>query len=129
MRTKTRGALHSSQWLKAMYASYELLRSLLAPTKVDDKTFEELSVILANHYSSPPSEEVQRYQFNLRMRAPGKSVETNVAELHRLAWFCNYGDSLKKMLRDCWVVGVYHERIQERLLTTYCTLEPMTHSA
>ena len=50
------------------------------------------------------------------MRAPGESVATYVAELRRLAEFCNYGDSLKKMLRDRLVVGVNHERIQERLL-------------
>ena len=97
-------------------APYKLLQSLLAPKKVDDKTFEQLTEILANHYSPPPSEVVQRYRFNLRMRAPGESVATYVAELRRLAEFCNYGDSLKKMLRDRLVVGVNHERIQERLL-------------
>ena len=97
-------------------APYKLLRSLLAPKKVDDKTFEQLTEILANHYSPPPSEVVQRYRFNLRMRAPGESVATYVAELRRLAEFCNYGDSLKKMLRDRLVVGMNHERIQERLL-------------
>ena len=95
-------------------APYKLLRSLLAP-KVDDKTFEQLTEILANHYSLPPSEVVQRYRFNSRMRAPGESVATYVAKLRRLAEFCNYGDSLK-MLRDRLVVGVNHERIQERLL-------------
>ena len=39
-----------------------------------------------------------------------------MAELCQLAEYCNYGDSLNKMLRDRLVVGVNRERIQEKLL-------------
>ena len=96
--------------------AYQQLTDLVAPAKPDEKTFAQLTEILANHYSPLPSEVVQRYRFNSRMRAPGESVATYVAELRRLAEFCNYGDSLKKKLRDRLVVGVNHEHIQERLL-------------
>ena len=34
---------------------YKLLRSLLTPDKPSDKTFEELTALLAKHYSPPPS--------------------------------------------------------------------------
>ena len=37
-------------------APYQLLRSLLSPTKPTEKTFEELVAVLSGHYSPPPSE-------------------------------------------------------------------------
>ena len=36
-------------------AAYKLLRSLLTPTTPDEKTFEQLTAILTNHCSPPPS--------------------------------------------------------------------------
>ena len=38
-----------------------------------------------------------------------------VAELRALAEFCNYGETLNDMLRDCIVCGVRDERIQRCL--------------
>ena len=70
---------------------YKLLRSILAPVKPSEKTFEELADVLKNHYNPPPSKVMQRFQFNTRSRKPGESVATYVAELRRLAEFCNYG--------------------------------------
>ncbi len=98
-------------------AAYKLLRSLLAPIKPDERTFEQLTEILANHYSPPPSEVIQRYRFNSRTRAVGESVAAYVVELRRLAEFCNYGGSLNKMLRDRLVSGVNNEAIQKKLLS------------
>ena len=43
-------------------APYKLLRSLLSPERPNEKTFEELTAVLANHYSPPPSEVMQRYR-------------------------------------------------------------------
>ena len=97
-------------------APYKLLRSLLAPTSPDEKTFEQLAEILAKHYSPPPSEVIQRFRFNTRIRSSGETVAAYVAELRRLAEFCNYGDKLNEMLRDRIVCGVNHEAIQKKLL-------------
>lgn len=97
-------------------APYKLLRSLLAPTRPDEKTFEQLAETLANHYSPPPSEVIQRFRFNTRTRLAGESVATYVAELRRLAEFCNYGSKLNEMLRDRLVCGINHEAIQKKLL-------------
>ena len=72
-------------------ALYKLLRSLLSPAKPADKTLEELTELLANHYSPPPSEVMQRFRFNLRTRNACESVVAYVADLHRLAEFCNFG--------------------------------------
>ena len=95
---------------------YKLLRSLIAPAKTTEKTFEELVAVLTSHYSPPPSEIMQRFRFNSRVRKPGESVATYVAELRQLAEFCNFGDSLNKMIRDRLVCGINDESIQKRLL-------------
>ena len=63
------------------------LRSLIAPTKPTDKTFEELVAVLTEHYSPQPSEVMQRFRFNSRSRKEGESVAAYVAELRRLAEF------------------------------------------
>ena len=55
---------------------YKLLRSILAPVKPSKKTFEELAEALKNHYNPPPSEVMQRFQFNTRSCKPGESVAT-----------------------------------------------------
>ena len=87
-------------------APYKLLRSLIAPTKPTDKTFEELVAVLTKHYSPQPSEVMQRFRFNSRSRKEGESVAAYVAELCRLAEFCNFGTTLDKMLRDQLVWGI-----------------------
>lgn len=97
-------------------ASFKLLRSLLHPTKLEDKSFKELSDALAAHYKPTPSETVQRFKFHTRCRKQGESVATYVSELRALAEYCNFGN-LEEMLRDRLVCGINHERTQNRLLS------------
>ena len=59
---------------------------------------------------------MQCYRFNSRSREPGESVATYVAELRRLAEFCNFGMTLNKVIRDRLVCGVNNESIQKKLL-------------
>ena len=97
-------------------SAYNLLRSLLAPTKPTDKIYEQLVEILTKHYSPAPTEVMQSFRFNSRARKDGESIANYVAELRRLAEGCNYGDSLKKMLHDRLVWGVKDTTIQKKLL-------------
>ena len=60
-------------------APYQLLRSLLAPVKSTDKTFDKLAAVL--NYNPRPSEVMQRFCFNSRSRKPGESVASFVADL------------------------------------------------
>ena len=53
-------------------ATYKLLRSLVAPAKPGDKTYEELVKLLSAHFNPPPSEIVQRFKFHSRVREPGE---------------------------------------------------------
>ena len=97
--------------------TYKLLSSLVAPSKLGEKTYDELVVALTEHHSPAPSEIVQRFKFNSRFRHAGESVATNVAELRSIAQTCNYGTSLDEMLRDRIVCGINDDRIQQRLLS------------
>ena len=97
-------------------APYKLLRSLLTPAKPKEKEYDELVVTLTEHYSPTPSEVMQRFRFNSRSRKAGESVSAYVAELRRLAQYCNYGDTLDKMLRDRIVWGINDEATQKKLL-------------
>ena len=65
--------------------TYKLLSSLLAPAPPGEKDFGELVKVLKEHYSPLPSEIVQRYRFNSRVRQPGESVAAYVAELRAIA--------------------------------------------
>ena len=76
----------------------------------------ELVSTLTKHYSPTPSETVQRFKFNTRVRKPGESVSTYLAELRSIAEYCNYGPSLEALLRDRLVCGINNEKIQQRLL-------------
>ena len=97
-------------------APYKLLRSLLAPAKPKEKTYDELVAKLTEHYSPTPSEVMQRFRFNSRVRKTGESVSAYVADLRRLTEGCNYGDTLEKMIRDRIVWGINDKNIQNKLL-------------
>ena len=95
----------------------QLLRSLLSPMKLTNKSFEELVAILTGqHYNPLPSEVMQRFCFDSRLRKTGEFVAAYIAKLHCLVEFCNYGAILDKMLRDWLIWGVNDESIQKKLL-------------
>lgn len=97
--------------------TYSLMRNLLSPEKPGDKTFAQLVTLLKNHFNPKPSEIVQRFKFDSRMRRPTESVAEYVAELRKLAQDCNYGETLPQMLRDRLGCGINDDRIQRRLLS------------
>ena len=74
--------------------TYRTLKSLLAPVKPASKSFSECVEVLTKHYSPPPSEVVQSYRFFTRVRQPGETVSSFVAELRRIAENCNFGEAL-----------------------------------
>ena len=100
---------------------YKLLRSLVDGGKVDEKSYDELVKILKSHYNPKPSTIVQRFHFNSRVRASGKSIASYVAALRELALHCEYGDKLTEMLRDRLVCDVNHKGIKRLLRRTLLT--------
>ena len=50
------------------------------------------------------------------MRKPGELVANYIAELQALSQYFNFGDTLKPMLRDRIVYGIYQVQTQKGLL-------------
>ena len=110
--SKQRSILISSMGQKAC----KILRNIVAPEKPTDVSFTNLVSAMTSHFSPPPSEIVQRFRFNSRVRKPGETVAAYIAELRALSEHCNYGNTLESMLRDRLVCGVNDPQIQKRLL-------------
>ena len=71
---------------------------------------------IKDHYTSAPSEIVQRFKFNSRSCRPGESVLTYISELRSLAEYCNFGATLELMLRDRLLCGINNKTTQCLLL-------------
>ena len=97
-------------------ATYQLIRSLVAPKMPTDSSFAELVKLVADHNTPLPSEIVQRFNFNTRSQKDGEKVAAFVANLRQLSEHCAYGDTLEDMLRDRIVCGIRDTRLQRRLL-------------
>ena len=96
--------------------AYKILRNIVTPNKPTDVSFKNLVSVMTSHFSPPPSEIVQRFRFNSRVRKQGETVAAYIAELRALSEYCNYGDTLESMLRDRLVCGINDVQIQKRLL-------------
>ena len=97
-------------------ATYNLLKNLLQPTSLNDKSYDELVKVLSDYFNPKPSTIVQCFRFNTRVRESRESVGSYVAALKSLAEFGDYGAMLDEMVRDRIVCGINNARIQSRLL-------------
>ena len=109
-------------------STYQLIRSLVAPAKPPEKTFAELVKVVQDHHQLRPSIIVQRFHFHNCTRQPGISVGEFVAQLRKLSEFCDSGETLNDMLRDCLVCGCNDDRPQCKFLveTTLSIDEALT---
>ena len=98
-------------------ATYRQIKDVLSPTAPAEVAFDALVTALTTHFQPPPSEIMQRYRFNTRVRRPHESVSAYLAQLKQLAEHCKYGDTLHQMLRDRLVCGIAEQRWQKRLLS------------
>ena len=96
--------------------AYKILQNLITSATPSDKSFNELVDVMKKHFCPPPSEIVQRFKFNTRIRQSGESVANYIAELRALSQYCNFGDTLELMLRDRIVCGINDMQTQKRLL-------------
>ena len=78
-------------WQRAIFltvvgpTTYALLRNLLSPALPISKTLQEVIEVLNSHFDPAPSEIIERFKFNSRVRRPGESVANFIAELRSLA--------------------------------------------
>lgn len=96
---------------------YATLRNLAAPSKPAELTYNQLTLLLTNHYSLVVSEIYERFIFNKCNQKPEQSIAEYIVELRKLASTCNFVQFLEEALRDRFVCGILSENIQKRLLS------------
>ncbi|XP_072398134.1 uncharacterized protein [Diabrotica undecimpunctata] len=98
--------------------TYKIIRSLVGPCKVSDKTYDQIIVDFKKLFSPKPSEIVCRYKIYRRYQQTGETLSVYLKELRKLAEPCSFGASPDIMLRDRLVCGITDESLQQKLLVT-----------
>jgi len=88
----------------------------VALDKPNEVSYDNLVKKVREHLMPKPSVIVKRFKFNTRVRQPGESVATFVAQFRQLTEYCEFGDSLEERLRDRLVCGIADIRMQCALL-------------
>ena len=97
--------------------TFGLLRALVVPAKLSDKTYDELVAALTAHFEPRPLIIAERFRFHKRDQKEGEKIRDYAASLQKLAEHCSFGDTLLETLRDRLVCGMRNENVQKRLLT------------
>ena len=93
-----------------------MLRDLLSPATLTEKTFAELCATLKAHFQPKPVVIAERFQFHQWSQGLNESVAEYIAELRKLALHCEFGEFLKDALRDRLVCGLRNAGVQKQLL-------------
>ena len=96
--------------------TYKLMKTLVAPAELTAKSFAELVQLAKEHYTPKPSVIMFRFRFNTSVRQDGESITRFVTRLRDLASLCEYGDSVKELIRDRLVCGVRDDALERTLL-------------
>ena len=70
--------------------TYQVIRSLTAPEKPEDKTFDESVELVTRHYSQKPSSFVQRYHLSKTGRWINFGLRGSTQEIIRVLWIRCY---------------------------------------
>ena len=97
-------------------ATYKLIRCLVHPQKPTDNTFDKIVKLVKYHHEPPPSEIVQRFNFNTRVQKEGETIAEFIAELRRLSEHCKFDGTLDTMLRNRLVCRITDKQFQQKLL-------------
>lgn len=91
--------------------TYQLMRSLTAPNKPTEKSFDQLVALVKEHHHPKPSVILQRFKFGSRRQKSGEPIANFVSDLRRLSEHCEFGETLDDMLRDRIVCGIADGRL------------------
>ena len=97
-------------------STFQVLRNLVAPAKVKDKSFDQICEVLLRHYEPKPLVISERFNFNRRQQGANERISDYVAELRRLSAHCEFEAFLDDALRDRFVCGLRSEAMQKKLL-------------
>ena len=85
----------------------------MSPQVPGKATFTVIAEKMTMHFQPAPSEIVQCFRFNTRVRRPHETVTAYISQLKQLAEHCNYGNEvrLNEMIWDRLVCGIANERL------------------
>lgn len=95
--------------------AYELLSTLASPKKPSKLTYEEAVKLLESHLQPKPSVLAERFRFRQRRQLSTETISEYVAELKKMARYCEFKKTLEENLRDQFVCGLRNETIRQRL--------------
>ena len=98
-------------------STFAVIKDLLQPAKVGDKTYEEIVSALKAHFEPEPSVIVQRYKFDKLIKGPQEPVADFINKIRHLSEKCKFGTSLDERLRDKLVSGLCDMKMVNRLLS------------
>ena len=96
---------------------FGLAKNLLSPKDPASCTYTKIKNALKFHYKPKLIVVYERYKFYSRSQKSGESVSDFVAAIKALAHTCEFGTTLKDMLRDRFVMGLANGTTQQLLLT------------
>lgn len=96
---------------------YGLVQNLTSPKKPKECTYKEIIDSLKNHYKPKVIVVYERFKFYNRVQGTDESIADFAAGLKACAHTCQFGTSLKEMLRDRLICGIRNEATQRAFLT------------
>ncbi|XP_028403427.1 uncharacterized protein K02A2.6-like [Dendronephthya gigantea] len=95
---------------------YALLRSITAPRRPKELTYQEIVETLTQHLEPKPIVIAERYKFHKAEQEQSESIRDYLAKLQRLAETCEFGGYRDEAIRDRFVCGLRNRVIQSKLL-------------
>ncbi|XP_026742884.1 uncharacterized protein K02A2.6-like [Trichoplusia ni] len=100
--------------------TYALMCDLCSPDFPEDKSYDELVKLVADHLEPQRSEIAERHVFRLRRQRAGEPLMEYLQALKHLATTCNFGkckkcSTLEENLRDQFVSGLANDAMRSRI--------------
>lgn len=111
---------------------YEVLKSLTHPELPSKKSFDEIIILLTEHYTPKINKRAERFKFHKAKQEVGESINEFIVRLKQLIQTCRFSDFLDgenteripvykskildENLTDRFIIGLSNDKIQQSLL-------------
>jgi hypothetical protein len=95
--------------------AYELMVNLCSPKKPATMAYDEIVEVMEKHLQPTPSVLAERFKFRQYRQVKGQTVAQYVAELKKMARFCEFEATLDENMRDQFVCGLLSDALRQRL--------------
>ena len=101
-----------------LYCLGEEANDVLALTEISEEDRKKFNPVMRNFdafFKVRHNVIFERDRFNQRNQLPGESAEKYIAEVYRLAEYCNFGALKDELIRDRLVVGILDKKTSQHL--------------